>query len=60
MKTEPSKQAAASFKERQILMKLVSLATPAELPKSFLDLHNRVWEAFNLGRHYEKEVKRND
>ena len=54
--TEPSKQTAASFNERQVLMKLVSLVTPAELPKSFFSLHNRVWEAFDLGRQYEKEV----
>ena len=47
----------ASIKEQELLMELVALAAPRELPKSFLDNHNSIWKAFEIGRKYEKEVR---
>jgi len=46
----------ASVKEREILGKLISLSAPNKLPENFMENHERIWEAFNLGREYEKEV----
>ena len=50
---------AGTLKQQEVLGKLMSLSVPTELPKDFMDLHNRVWGAFNLGREYEKEVEGN-
>ena len=50
----------AIIEEQKILMKLVGLANPEELPDSFYENCQRIWRAFNLGRDYEKEVKNDD
>jgi hypothetical protein len=35
--------------------KICSLST-SELPKSYIEQGTKIWEAFNLGRKYEREV----
>ena len=36
------------------LLKIVPLAVPNRMPKDFMELHDVVWKAFNLGREYEE------
>ena len=43
-------------RQKQIAIE-VGMLSVKTLPKTFIysDLHNRVWEAFELGREYQKE-----
>lgn len=58
--TEGTEGESSTLEEQKLLGKLVSLASPQTLPKNFVENHGRIWEAFELGKAYEKEVSKND
>lgn len=39
---------------QKVLAKMIPLSTPKELPKNLSENCTRVWEAFNVGRDYER------
>jgi len=39
---------------QKVIVQMIPLSAPGELPKSFLDLHERIWKAFDLGMSYSR------
>lgn len=46
-----------SEEAQEILGKTVSLAAPKELPETFLENRQRIWEAFELSGAYERCIQ---
>lgn len=43
-------------KEKELLAPMISLAAPQKLPKDFIENCMKIWQAFSIGREYQKLI----
>jgi len=58
VKTDKSTITTKLTEAEKVLVKMIPLSTPKELPKDFIENCQHIWEAFNVGREYERLLEK--